>query len=132
MSSSGRNYPDRLRATDSKKCYQFFTYCESLYITYNIHNIDLSVKKALDAPVLSNHDCRNAYPGEITSRMMCLGFLEGGKDSCKGDGGGPVVCNGVLQGLVSWGHGCAGRTRPGVYTKVCEFNDWIRGMMSTN
>ena len=127
MSSSGRNYPDRLRATDSKNCDQFFT-----YNLYPLYNIDLSVKKALDAPVLSRSDCRNAYPGLITSRMMCLGFLEGGKDSCKGDGGGPVVCNGVLQGIVSWGYGCAGRNRPGVYTKVCLFNDWIRGMMSTN
>lgn len=39
--------------------------------------------QCLDAPILSDSTCRNAYPGQITSNMMCLGFLEGGKDSCQ-------------------------------------------------
>ena len=63
---------------------------------------------------------------------MCIGFLEGGKDSCNGDGGGPVVCNGELQGIVSWGQNCAERGHPGVYTKVCLYKRWIFGVMSTN
>ena len=63
---------------------------------------------------------------------MCIGFLEGGKDSCRGDGGGPVVCGGMLQGIVSWGYRCAERGRTGVYTKACLFNSWISYVMSTN
>uniref|UniRef100_A0A3Q3J651 trypsin n=1 Tax=Monopterus albus TaxID=43700 RepID=A0A3Q3J651_MONAL len=84
----------------------------------------------LDAPILSDTSCRNSYPGEITSNMFCAGFLEGGKDSF--DSGGPVVCNGQLQGVVSWGYGCAQKNRPGDYVKVCNYNTWIRNTMSSN
>ncbi|XP_003791605.1 trypsin-like [Otolemur garnettii] len=88
--------------------------------------------QCLKAPVLSDTACRNAYPGKITSNMVCLGFLEGGKDSCQGDSGGPVVCNGQLQGIVSWGYGCALKGRPGVYTKVCNYVQWIQQTIAAN
>uniref|UniRef100_A0AAR2IM96 trypsin n=1 Tax=Pygocentrus nattereri TaxID=42514 RepID=A0AAR2IM96_PYGNA len=83
-------------------------------------------------PILSDTVCRNSYPGEITSNMFCAGFVEGGKDSCQGDSGGPVVCKGQLQGIVSWGYGCAQKNRPGVYTKVCNFNSWIISTVKNN
>ncbi|XP_068943149.1 trypsin-like [Petaurus breviceps papuanus] len=88
--------------------------------------------QCLNAPVLSDSSCRNAYPGQITSNMICVGYLEGGKDSCQGDSGGPVVCNKVLQGIVSWGYGCAQKGKPGVYTKVCNYVDWIKETIASN
>ncbi|KAF6086657.1 serine protease 1 [Phyllostomus discolor] len=88
--------------------------------------------QCLDAPILSDSACRNAYPDQITNNMVCLGFLEGGKDSCQGDSGGPVVCNGQLQGIVSWGYGCALKGKPGVYTKVCNYVSWIKNTIAAN
>uniref|UniRef100_G3U7D1 trypsin n=1 Tax=Loxodonta africana TaxID=9785 RepID=G3U7D1_LOXAF len=88
--------------------------------------------QCLDAPILSDSVCRNAYPGKITRNMICVGFLEGRKDSCQGDSGGPTVCNGELQGIVSWGYACAKRGKPGVYTKVCNYVSWIQETITAN
>ncbi|XP_072865533.1 putative trypsin-6 isoform X1 [Chlorocebus sabaeus] len=88
--------------------------------------------QCLYAPVLTQARCKLSYPFRITSNMFCVGFLEGGKDSCQGDSGGPVVCDGELQGIVSWGYGCALKRRPGVYTKVYNYVDWIKDTIAAN
>ncbi|XP_038174794.1 trypsin-4-like [Arvicola amphibius] len=81
-------------------------------------------------PVSKNQ--KNSYPGKITSNIFCLGFLEDRKDSCEGNSGPPVICNGEIQGIVSWGTGCAVRGKPGVYTKVCNHLSWMWETMAAN
>uniref|UniRef100_A0A3Q3X8Z5 trypsin n=1 Tax=Mola mola TaxID=94237 RepID=A0A3Q3X8Z5_MOLML len=98
---------------------------------HHVRTDDGDKLQCLDLPILSDHDCKNSYPGMITDAMFCAGYLEGGKDSCQGDSGGPVVCNGELQGVVSWGYGCAERDHPGVYAKVCIFNEWLESTMAS-
>ncbi|XP_028678971.1 trypsin-1-like [Erpetoichthys calabaricus] len=88
--------------------------------------------QCVEVPILTTAVCQSSYPGMITENMFCAGYLEGGKDSCQGDSGGPVVCNGVLQGVVSWGYGCAERNHPGVYAKVCNYTDWIQRTIAAN
>uniref|UniRef100_A0A3B3QNV6 trypsin n=1 Tax=Paramormyrops kingsleyae TaxID=1676925 RepID=A0A3B3QNV6_9TELE len=93
---------------------------------------DSNKLQCLEIPILPESDCEKAYPGMITQSMFCAGYLAGGKDSCQGDSGGPVVCKGQLQGVVSWGYGCAEKDHPGVYTKVCMFTEWIATTMASN
>ncbi|KAE8589252.1 hypothetical protein XENTR_v10017480 [Xenopus tropicalis] len=90
--------------------------------------------QCIEAPILSDQECRQSYPGSITDNMICVGYLEGGIDSCqvRGDSGGPVVCDRELQGVVSWGRGCALPGYPGVYTKVCNYLSWIRDTIANN
>ncbi|XP_078507082.1 trypsin-3-like [Lissotriton helveticus] len=88
--------------------------------------------QCLAVPVLSRTACSNAYPGRITKNMFCAGYMEGGKDSCKGDSGGPMVCDGKLMGVVSWGDGCAVKNQPGVYAPVCNYTAWVKDIMAKN
>ncbi|XP_076008714.1 trypsin-2-like [Genypterus blacodes] len=87
--------------------------------------------QCLNIPIRSDEDGHNSYPGMIDNTMFCAGYLEGGKDSYQGDSGGPVVCDGQLQGVVSWGYGCAEKDHPGVYAKVCAVVDWLHSTMTS-
>ncbi|XP_058047667.1 ovochymase-1 [Ahaetulla prasina] len=92
----------------------------------------------MHVPLVANDLCEQNYyfnhPGGITPQMLCAGFasLEG-HDSCKGDSG-LLVCQNenkpfILHGLASWGVGCAQPKRPGVYSRVSSFFDWIVSVM---
>ncbi|XP_077618768.1 coagulation factor XI isoform X6 [Crocuta crocuta] len=91
--------------------------------------IQNTLQKA-NVPLVTTEECQTRYRGHrITNRMLCAGYREGGKDACKGDSGGPLSCkhNEVwhLVGITSWGEGCGQKERPGVYTNVVEYVDWI-------
>ncbi|MEA2605100.1 MAG: transrane protease serine [Acidobacteriota bacterium] len=83
-------------------------------------------------PFVTRDTCNRplAYNGQISNNMICAGPLAGGTDSCQGDSGGPlsvVSASPVLAGVVSWGEGCARPNKVGVYTRVPQYVDWIRG-----
>ncbi|KAK2184069.1 hypothetical protein NP493_283g00013 [Ridgeia piscesae] len=92
-------------------------------------------------PVVTQAKCNRPmwYNNAITDRMLCAGYEDGGRDSCQGDSGGPLVCRTdgdgpwVLQGITSWGSElCATAKKPGVYTKVTAFLDWVDSTISAN
>nr|KAF6270048.1 kallikrein related peptidase 8 [Pipistrellus kuhlii] len=79
-----------------------------------------------DVYIVPQKRCEDAYPGKVTEAMVCAGDSSGA-DSCQGDSGGPLVCDGVLQGITSWGSDPCGQSkRPGVYTNLCRYLDWIK------
>uniref|UniRef100_A0A8B9XAN7 Transmembrane protease serine n=1 Tax=Bos mutus grunniens TaxID=30521 RepID=A0A8B9XAN7_BOSMU len=71
-----------------------------------------------------------AYNGMIQDTMLCAGYLEGNIDACQGDSGGPLVHPNsrniwYLVGIVSWGAECGTVNKPGVYTRVTAYRNWI-------
>ncbi|XP_063076941.1 testisin-like [Engraulis encrasicolus] len=81
-------------------------------------------------PVVENGICSGLLaPQTVTADMICAGLLAGGKDACLEDSGGPLVAKQgsvwIQSGVVSFGIGCGRRGRPGVYTRVSSYQDWI-------
>lgn len=87
----------------------------------------------LDTELCRNTDVTGGRQQTILDTMLCAGFLQGGVDACGGDSGSPLACEYndrfFLAGLVSWGDGCAQKNRPGVYTRVDAYLDWIHETM---
>ncbi|KAK6968643.1 atrial natriuretic peptide-converting enzyme [Biomphalaria glabrata] len=78
--------------------------------------------------------CQKAYPNQIKPTMLCAGYYSGGMDACKGDSGGPLMCQSrpeqwELVGVVSWGEGCGEVGKPGVYTRVDPYINWIKSVI---
>ncbi|XP_032748159.1 hyaluronan-binding protein 2 isoform X1 [Rattus rattus] len=93
-------------------------------------------RQLLDAKVklIANALCnsRQLYDHTIDDSMICAGNLQKpGSDTCQGDSGGPLTCEKdgtyYVYGIVSWGQECG--KKPGVYTQVTKFLNWIKTTM---
>uniref|UniRef100_A0A2M3ZE80 Putative secreted serine protease n=1 Tax=Anopheles braziliensis TaxID=58242 RepID=A0A2M3ZE80_9DIPT len=96
------------------------------------------ILKKIDLPVVPNDQCQSALRTTrlgakftLHKSFICAGGVPG-KDTCKGDGGSPLVCpipNKQHQyyqtGVVAWGIGCGENGIPGVYGNVAKFRNWI-------
>ncbi|EDM07521.1 rCG54431 [Rattus norvegicus] len=83
--------------------------------------------------LLSNEKCIETYKNIETDVTLCAGEMDGGKDTCTGDSGGPLICDGVLQGLTSGGATpCAKPKTPAIYAKLIKFTSWIKKVMKEN
>ncbi len=78
-----------------------------------------------DIPMTTDVACLKAYGSYDKFSMVCAGYPKGGTDACQGDSGGPFLVDGKLAGVVSWGIGCARPGKPGVYTRVANYVDWL-------
>ncbi|XP_053960408.1 uncharacterized protein LOC128864680 [Anastrepha ludens] len=101
------------------------------------------ILKKIDLPAVPRDTCeanlRKTRLGKffnLDKSFLCAGG-EKGKDTCKGDGGSPLVCpdpnnpNRYYQaGIVAWGIGCGVENVPGVYANVPYLRNWINEKLS--
>lgn len=85
--------------------------------------------QTVEVPLIDTGICHWLYSREFSGLgegQLCAGFVGIGlKDACNGDSGGPLMVEGRLVGIVSYGEDCARPDYPGVYTEVAHFRDWI-------
>lgn len=88
--------------------------------------------------ILTYDECSLSYhetSQSIIESQLCAHTVEGGKDTCHGDSGGPLQvttedhnCVYYLVGVTSFGFSCGGPV-PGVYTKVSAYLDWVESVV---
>ncbi|XP_071442340.1 phenoloxidase-activating factor 2-like [Hetaerina americana] len=96
------------------------------------------ILKKIELPMVARPECEAALRNTTLGRhfklhqsFICAGG-EQGKDTCKGDGGSPLVCQVpnnpstyAQTGIVAWGIKCGQNKVPGVYANVAFFRNWI-------
>lgn len=101
-----------------------------------------STLQTIELDVLSNPECAaldgmgplSSGAPRVHNRMFCARNWY--QKTCKGDSGGPVIQAGnwpseqPIMGIVSWGKTTEGRNceidgKPGIYTRVSAYSDWI-------
>lgn len=98
--------------------------------TANVSNVLLYA----DVPLVPKDACAavSDYRARLTDRLMCAGSV--GKDTCKGDSGGPLYQRlgqgaAIQFGVTVAGEGCG--IHPGVYSRVSLHRDWIEKTLAT-
>jgi secreted trypsin-like serine protease len=110
---------------------------EELEAPRKLHEVDIEV--------IDPKECKAVYESlqvpdfVVGDTEICATGPTGGKDSCFGDSGGPLIvadkgnAEGYTQvGIVSWGPQCGNPLFPGVYTRVSSFSDWIETNLKGN
>ncbi|XP_029350056.1 complement factor D-like [Echeneis naucrates] len=81
----------------------------------------------------------NHFGSKFTQNMMCAHRVcpkpcpsrIRKEDTCDGDSGGPLLFNGVVVGITSnGGRKCGQLRKPGIYTIVSHYTDWIDATMA--
>ncbi|XP_059845401.1 granzyme K-like isoform X2 [Hypanus sabinus] len=77
--------------------------------------------------VIDRRKCNSNQRPKLTKDMICVGDSKGSGNACKGDSGGPLICNKMYTGIVSFGkEGCPYPQIPAVYTLLTKkYIDWI-------
>ncbi|XP_001943192.2 serine protease Hayan [Acyrthosiphon pisum] len=100
---------------------------------------EVSILKKVELPIVPRNKCMDALRATrlgpkfvLHDSFICAGGQEG-KDTCKGDGGSPLMCpykdypdRLVQVGIVAWGISCGLADIPAAYVNVAGYVYWIK------
>lgn len=92
----------------------------------NENGVSLNFLQYAIVQITARSQCKaRMRPTRITQQMICA-LGRNNEDAQPGDSGGPMVCNGELCGIVSFGKKAPIGLAPGVYTRVARIEAWAR------
>ncbi|XP_017921430.1 PREDICTED: mast cell protease 2-like [Capra hircus] len=83
------------------------------------------VKLRLMEPRACSH-----FPAFDHNLQLCVGNPQSTKSAFKGDSGGPLLCAGVAQGIVSYG--LSNAKPPAIFTRISPYWPWIDEVLKEN
>ncbi|KAL6446464.1 hypothetical protein ACFW04_001197 [Cataglyphis niger] len=98
--------------------------------------------RKVDLPIVDHADCQTRLRStklgqyfQLHGSFICAGG-ETNRDTCRGDGGGPLICQAMTgqffqAGIVSWGIGCGISNVPAVYASTSQHRQWIDQQLAT-
>lgn len=100
---------------------------------FNYRDLYRRALYGVDLSIVGNERANRSdwYNGRITDNMVAAGYIMGGKGPCILDSGVPLLYkNGndyYVIGIASWtGLPCGTAQKPGVFTRVINYSDWIK------
>ncbi|XP_004046401.1 serine protease 58 isoform X2 [Gorilla gorilla gorilla] len=111
------------------------TMCSVSTWSYNVCDIykEPDSLQTVNISVISKPQCRDAYKTyNITENMLCVGIVPGRRQPCKEVSAAPAICNGMLQGILSFADGCVLRADVGIYAKIFYYTPWIENVIQNN
>ncbi|KAL8589329.1 hypothetical protein ACOMHN_052332 [Nucella lapillus] len=106
---------------------------------YNILKPPVSqILRKATLPIVDKALCQARFGFFFNASVeICAGQLDGSRDTCDGDSGGPLMCQSgsgseyYLAGIVSSGVRCAQPKNPAIYSDVTQFLSWIHEVMGS-
>ncbi|XP_008056839.1 serine protease 58 [Carlito syrichta] len=111
------------------------TMCTVTTWSYNVCDISREPDSLqnVNISVISKAQCRKAYKNySIKDDMLCVGIVPGRRQPCNEVSAAPAVCNGILQGILSFADGCVLRADVGIYAKIFNYIPWIEKVIQNN
>ncbi|XP_052737799.1 trypsin, alkaline A-like [Bicyclus anynana] len=81
---------------------------------------------AVELRTINQGRCETIYGlNFVSASMLCAGWETGGRRSCRGDIGAPLIHNNAVVGVTAYTYGCGDGNYPSIYSRVSRYASWI-------
>ncbi|XP_073536436.1 granzyme A-like [Phyllobates terribilis] len=105
------------------------TVCETAGWGWTERNVNAESLREVKISVLDRETCQRHWGKkvDITKNLICTIVGSKGQDTCTGDSGGPLICNGLFRGVTSFGGAvCGQQNDASIFTRLTEeYVSWI-------